>query len=156
MRTAVIVPALLSFVLCPVHRVSAQDQQVEVTSAPIPQRLDARFRIVPTQNIWNVLLLDTSTGRVWQVQYALSDTTLAGRWAINLEALVPAADTKSGRFTLYATHNTFNFILLDQDTGRAWQIQWSLNAKNRGIIHDLGGVTVTPDGGTLRSSLTSA
>src|SRR3989442_3696 len=69
--------------------------------------------------------------------HTLCTAEAAGRWAMHLEAWVPAADTKSGRFTLYATDNSFNFILLDQDTGRGWQIQWSLNAKNRGIIHDL-------------------
>ncbi|MEI6662551.1 MAG: hypothetical protein WCL01_10525 [Comamonadaceae bacterium] len=36
-----------------------------------------------------------------------------------------ATGGKPGRFTLYPTRNMYNFILLDQDVGRTWQIQWS-------------------------------
>ena len=137
MRAVLIVPALvLAFVMAP-DALAAQDQQVAITSAPIQQRLDTRFRVFPTDNIWTLLLLDTSNGRVWQMQYALSDSTFAGRFVINSTPLVATAEAKPGRFTLYATHNMFNFVLLDQENGRAWQIQWSQNAKSRGIINDL-------------------
>ncbi len=37
------------------------------------QRLDARFRVFKTKNIWNTLHLDTQTGQVWQVQIGLKD-----------------------------------------------------------------------------------
>jgi hypothetical protein len=137
MRAVLIAPALvLAFVMDP-QALAAQDQQVAITSAPIQQRLDARFRIVPTDNIWTLLLLDTANGRVWQMQYALSDSTSAGRFVINSKPLVATAEAKPGRFTIYATHNMFNFVLLDQENGHAWQIQWSQNAKSRGIINDL-------------------
>lgn len=33
------------------------------------QRLDARFRLFKTSNTWNVLELDTQTGKVWQIQF---------------------------------------------------------------------------------------
>jgi hypothetical protein len=137
MRAVVIVLALGFILLMGSEPVAAQDQEVAVTSAPIPQRLDMRFRIFPTQNIWTFLLLDTSNGRVWQLQYALSDSTSAGRWVINSDPLILTADAKPGRFTIYATRNMYNFLLLDQESGRAWQIQWSQSAKNRGIVNDL-------------------
>jgi hypothetical protein len=34
-------------------------------------------------------------------------------------------DEIPGRFTLYATTNIYNFVLLDQIDGRTWQVQWS-------------------------------
>jgi hypothetical protein len=33
-------------------------------------------------------------------------------------------DGQSGRFTLYPTKNIHTFILLDQETGDAWHVQW--------------------------------
>jgi hypothetical protein len=137
MRTFATVTASLLLLLVQIEPLNAQSQEVAVTSAPIPQRLDVRFRLFPTANIWNFLLLDTSDGRVWQVQYGLADSTPAGRWVVNAKPLVVTANAKPGRFTIYATHNMFNFVVLDQEDGRAWQMQWSLEAAKRGMIHDL-------------------
>lgn len=133
----VIASFLLLLFFCRIEPLHAQSQEVAVTSAPIPQRLDARFRLFPTANIWTFLLLDTFNGRVWQVQYALSDSTSAGRWVINSRSLVATPEAKPGRFTIYATHSMYNFVVLDQEDGRAWQMQWSLEAAKRGMIHDL-------------------
>ncbi len=134
-----LVTVIVSACLLPfrIGALNAQTQEVAVTSAPIPQRLDVGFRLFPTVNIWTFLLLDTSNGRVWQVQYTLTDSTSAGRWVINSKPLVATADARRGRFTIYATHNLFNFVVLDQEDGRAWQMQWSPEADKRGMIHDL-------------------
>ena len=43
-------------------------------------------------------------------------------------------EEENGRFTLYPTTNTFNFILLDQIDGRTWQVQWSFEKKKRMIL----------------------
>jgi hypothetical protein len=32
-----------------------------------------------------------------------------------------------GRFTLYPTQNIYTFVLLNQDNGVAWQVQWAPN-----------------------------
>jgi hypothetical protein len=137
MRALVIVPAFVLISLLESNPIAAQIPQVAVASAPIPQRLDVRFRVFPTDNIWTFLLLDTANGLVWQMQYSISDSTSAGRFAVNSQPLIATADAKPGRFTLYATHNMFNFVLLDQENGNAWQIQWSTNAKGRGIVNNL-------------------
>ena len=137
MRTLVIVPAFALLCFAEAQPVAAQNQQLALASAPIPQSLDARFRVFPTDNIWTLLLLDTSNGRVWQIQYSISDSVAAGRLAVNSLPLVAPAGAKAGRFTLCATHNMYNFILLDEVDGRAWQVQWSPNAKNRGIVNEL-------------------
>lgn len=115
----------------------AQTPQTDATSTHTSQHLEGRYRMVPTQNLWTFLLLDSSTGRLWQVQYAVGDKSIPGRWAINSDPLVDTAQEKVGRFAIYTTYNMYNFILLDRDTGRAWQVQWSTDAESRGIIRDL-------------------
>ena len=37
----------------------------------------------------------------------------------------------AGRFELYPTENTFNFILLDKDFGTTYQVQWGFEYKDR-------------------------
>jgi hypothetical protein len=105
---------------------TAQPTEVEYEM----QRIDARYRIFKTRNVWNTLLLDTQTGQVWQVQVGLKNEDRM-RVALNKEVLAnPAA--KPGRFTLYSSRNMYQFILLDQENGRTWQIQWSTDS-NSGI-----------------------
>jgi hypothetical protein len=87
------------------------------------QRIDARYRIFKTANIWNLLELDTQTGSVWQLQFSTGSTD--GRMKMEVRSEVVADGSKPGRFTLYPTRNMFNFIMLDQDTGKTWQVQWS-------------------------------
>jgi hypothetical protein len=87
------------------------------------QRLDARFRLFKTSNTWNFLELDTQTGKVWQVQFSVGEKDSRLKIEVRPDA-VPGA-TKPGRFTLYPTRNMYNFILLDQDAGKTWQVQWS-------------------------------
>ena len=101
---------------------------------PIPeptQNPAAIFRLFRTQNIYTFLRLDTRSGQLWQVQWGIGDENRLAR-TINETPL--ANDGKPGRFTLYPTENIYNFMLLDQDTGLVWQVQWSLEAKQRLII----------------------
>jgi hypothetical protein len=88
------------------------------------QRLDARHRMFKTTNAWNFLQLDTQTGKVWQVQFSVDKDS---RMKIEVRPEVVATGGKPGRFTLYPTRNMFNFILLDQDMGKTWQVQWSID-----------------------------
>jgi hypothetical protein len=91
------------------------------------------YRLFATTNIWTFILLDTATGRAWQVNYFL-DGTPGARSDINRSSLLPdGATPKNGRFTLYSTNNMYNFLLLDREDSRIWQLQWSLESKNRGI-----------------------
>ena len=114
---------------------SQPSQRDRPAAAPI--RLDARYTLTPTQNTWVSLLLDSSTGRVWQVHFALADSVFAGRLAINEEPLVPPAAARVGRFIFQGTSNIFTFLLLDQEDGRVWQVQWSNDEDNRGIVRQL-------------------
>jgi len=95
------------------------------------QRLDVRFRLFRTDNMWSYLLLDTSDGRLWHVTFTTDqDKGARLKIPINTEALVATSSVKNGRFTLYPTDNMWNFLLLDQDDGLVWQCQFTMDGNN--------------------------
>lgn len=94
---------------------------------------NVRFKLFPTENVWTFLKLDTSTGKIWQVQYSINDDN-RGEVELNNNALVSDLDAENGRFTLYPTKNMFNFILLDQIEGKMWQVQCSIEEEKRVIL----------------------
>ena len=103
--------------------------KIKFQSEPL-QRLDVRFRLFRTDNMWSYLLLDTSDGRLWHVTYTTDkDKGARLKIPINDEELVTMDSAKNGRFTLYPTDNMWNFLLLDQDDGRVWQCQFTMGAK---------------------------
>lgn len=91
------------------------------------------YQMFKTQNMWTFIKLDTRNGRMWQVQYAVSDNN-RGEVALNSKPLVDKSKEAEGRFTLYETDNIFNFILLDTYDGRTWQVQWGLNDSDRIVV----------------------
>ena len=68
------------------------------------------------------------------MHFAVSDSAFSGRLALNEDVLAPAVGAHIGRFAIRETQNIFTFLLLDQDDGRVWQVQWSNEARNRGIV----------------------
>ena len=95
------------------------------------QRLDVRFRLFRTDNMWSYLLLDTSDGRLWHVTFTTDkDKGARLKIPINTEALTATSSAKNARFTLYPTDNMWNFLLLDQDDGRVWQCQFTMDGSN--------------------------
>lgn len=110
-RMALFVTALLVFTV----PVLAQDNVPEPT-----QKTDVPYRMFRTQNIYTLLKLDTRTGQVWQVQWGDE----GHRFVTSISLKVLAVGGRVGRFTLCPTMNIFTFILLDQEDGRAWQVQW--------------------------------
>ena len=105
---------------------SAEEGILEPTQNPV-----AEYRLFNTKNIFTLLKLDTRDGRIWQVQWGDKDHRFIQ--PINLKALV--SDGKVGRFTLYATGNIYTFVLLDQEAGDAWYIQWGATPVTRFIVH---------------------
>lgn len=96
-------------------------------------RSEDHFKLYPTTNIWTFLKLDTRTGELWQVQFDISEDNRF-QTSLNTRDLTYGSSTKAGRFELYPTQNSYNFLLLDKHTGRVWQAQWSTKASNRFII----------------------
>ncbi len=81
------------------------------------------YRLFSTRNMYTFIKLNTRNGQMWQVQWGTESkyrfvTTLSDISLVNKE------EEKNGRFFLYPTTNIYNFILLDQINGRAWQVQW--------------------------------
>ena len=124
--------------LIPGVSMSQNDQLVQKRADPVSgSDIAYRYRLFETTNIWTFILLDTAAGRAWQVQYSVDDTP-AVRVVINERSLLPEGDNpKNGRFTLYPTQNTYNFLLLDRADSRIWQLQWSLESKFRGIMRSI-------------------
>jgi len=97
------------------------------------------YRLFGTKNMWTFVLLDTTNGRAWQVQYSVDESPTT-KWEINELPLLPdGANPTNGRFTVYSTDNIYNFLLLDRVDGRIWQLQWSADARSRGIMRYIPG-----------------
>ena len=121
----------------------ASRSQTHVSTPPRPAAAEAapqssqlrtppdnpRYRAFKTQNMWNLLILDSRTGRLWQAQYSVSTASQRTIWPIQLIALANESGT-NGRFTLTMTDNMWNFILLDSDTGMALQCQFSVDSQD--------------------------
>jgi hypothetical protein len=90
------------------------------------------FRLFSTKNIYIFIKLNTRNGQMWQVQWSNEDDRL--QIPLSLTSRVSNEEEKNGRFFLYPTTNIYNFILLDQLDGRAWQVQWSTESKERMVI----------------------
>ena len=99
------------------------------------------YKLYPTENMWTFLELETFSGRIWQVQYSM-ESNKRFKTVLNSTDYVYMFDDDNsvafaGRFELYKTQNTYNFLLLDTFSGRVWQIQWSLDSKNRGVVDQI-------------------
>ncbi len=97
------------------------------------------YKLYPTDNIYNFLKLDTSTGFIWVVQWSLESESRFSS-VLNPNVLVDRDEFKNydelpaGRFELYPTQNTYTFLLQDVRDGRNWQVQWSLDPDEWFII----------------------
>jgi hypothetical protein len=95
----------------------------------------ATYRLFPTQNYWTFIKLDTRNGKMWQVHFTINDDDITGEFVLNsLPLNFNEKKEINGRFTLYPTENIYNFLLLDQIDGLVYQVQWSMDSDNRGIV----------------------
>lgn len=101
-------------------------ENIEDKTEPI-----ARFKLYKTENIYNLLKLDTASGRIEQLQWSFDDDK-EGTMIINAEDL-SIINNKPGTFELYPTNNMYQFILLDKIFGRTWHVQWGIGSGKRWI-----------------------
>ena len=115
----------------------------------IPSEYTPKFKLYKTDNMYTFLKLDTATGQINQMQYSVGED-LQGEVVLQWRNLCTSdmsdedflkidwenTPFPNNRYILKPTENMYNFILLDQTDGRMWQIQWSMEAENRGIVHD--------------------
>ncbi len=93
-----------------------------------------RYKLIPTQNMWTFIKIDTQTGQMWQLQYSVDEDKGRFEYDLNPNALIVSDKKVNGRFELYPTQNIYNFILLDRIDGKTWQVQWSFDKENRAVI----------------------
>lgn len=135
---AAVIVSLIPFCGCHASQSDAEQSvvaEVDDTSYDVP-----RYKLYPTENTWNLLELDTRTGRIWQVQYVVNSSNRFKDqivWSM-LDYDIDEDTAPDGRFELYPTHNMYNFLLVDQLTGRVWQIQWSTDEDAlQGIVDEI-------------------
>lgn len=109
-----------------------QETNAWLENIEIDLSLKQRYKLYPTENMYNFLQLDTKTGKIEQVQWSL-DSDKEGTWIINASDLSYGNGYGSGSFELYPTKNMYQFILLDKTNGRKWHIQWGFESKKRWI-----------------------
>ena len=114
-------------------------QDISINSANLSriQRANATFHLYKTHNFSTFLLLDTRDGRVWQLHWAINNKGYNGLNTLNPESLATQNDENIGRFTLYPTTNFGIYILLDQETGRTWLCQFSVDKPEFRFIRPL-------------------
>ena len=92
-----------------------------------------RYKMYQTENIYNLLKLDTRTGAVWQVQYRMKGvkaSTVPIEYGFSVGVILESIGW-DGRFELYPTKNMYTFILLDTGTGNTYQVQWGTDSDHR-------------------------
>jgi len=94
--------------------------------------LKGRYKLYQTENIYNLLELDTKTGMIKQVQWSL-DADNESSFTINADDLSSWHSYGSGCFELYPTKNMYQFILIDKTDGRKWHVQWGMESDKRWI-----------------------
>ena len=113
------------------ERLNTIEQKLEILDVDLS--LKNRYKMYKTENVYNLLKLDTKTGRIWQVQWYLDDKSKEGTWTINDTDLSYGIGYGSNSFELYSTNNMYQFILIDKTDGRMWHVQWGIGDKNRWI-----------------------
>ena len=103
-------------------------------------KMAERYKLYPTENMWTFLKLDTKTGRVWQDQYAINSNSRIQSQFVSVRLSWDedwGALSNIGRFELYPTQNMYTFLLMDKKLGTIWQIQWSTDPDNRGVVAEI-------------------
>lgn len=110
--------------------IAQNDAPIQLASSSI-QNKDAKYLLFPTKNNFIFLKLNTRNGEVSMVQYSLEGNQVDIKINSWEYPLVTKEQESNGRFFLYPTVNFYNFLLVDQINGRVWQVQWSVEEKNR-------------------------
>lgn len=125
------------FIVCFVFLVtvitlSAQNV-IDTTFVDTGKEYVARYKLYSTNNMWIFLKLDTSNGRLWLVQWSL-DNDKRFETFLSIFPKVGKNEEVAGRFVLYPTQNSYNFIMLDRISGKTYQVQWAIEYEKRFVV----------------------
>ena len=88
---------------------------------------------------WNRWYYDDM--KYWQEEYnskpdsIVSAEDKANKKPISLEQYIGNNNVaQNGKFKLYPTGNTYNFIMVDVESGKTWQVQWSTKENERLVL----------------------
>ena len=121
-------------VLDSIH-IKVKDISKQLAKQYVDGVLSNTYKLYKTGNIYTFLRLNTSNGKIDQVQWnldrdkefitVLNDVDLTYGISIG---------NNNGRFELYPTENMFQFLLLDKNFGSMWHVQWGLDSEKRWIV----------------------
>jgi hypothetical protein len=111
----------------------AQSTTSETPSQNISPDSAVVYRLFATKNKYTFIKLNTRNGQMTHVQWG-TGTNDSFEYPLSNISQVSKEDERNGRFFLYPTTNLYNFILLDQIDGRAWQVQWNTEEKSRLVL----------------------
>ncbi len=113
------------------HLDSIVEEIDELIHNAVSLRIDEyrnRYKMYQTENMYNLLKLDTQTGKIEQVQWSLDEDK---EFSISINSEDLSLSNTINSFELYPTQNMYQFILLDKASGRTWHVQWGLTYKKR-------------------------
>lgn len=111
------------------------DKQMNQQALSVVNNKEARYVLFQTANYHIFIKLDTRTGRMWLVQFSTEKLSDSFEATLSTTNLVQTGDVEeNGRFYLYPTTNIYTFILVDQISGPTYQVQWSTEPSNRGVL----------------------
>ncbi len=91
-----------------------------------------RYKMYKTTHDYILLKLDTATGRVWMVQIGMGDKSTRKEIAVDDSSPLNETDIAiNGRFELYPTNNSYNFVMIDTHVGTTYQVQWHTESNKR-------------------------
>lgn len=96
------------------------------------QNPEAGHRIFRTDYFSILFQLDTTTGKLWIVEYNIENDSYK-KYVFNSENLAEGKPQKQGRFTMYPTWNKWVFILVDQIDGTLWRVDWSFDKEKNSL-----------------------
>ena len=106
-----------------VYQIQDDGQTFLVREAETPNNeKENRYVLQKTKNIWTFLLLDKSTGKLWQCQFSASSVKDILSVAINT---IDLTNSEDGEFTLQPMTSMYQFYLTNQKTGEMWMVQWT-------------------------------
>lgn len=137
MKTRTIAISLLVFSMCftscsnngeKLEEIEKQVNKIVLNTA----NTEPIYKLYPTRNMWNFLKLDTRNGKISIVQFSVEDNEKQFEYELSNKAL--CENNAPGRFMLQPTENIYNFIMLDQVSGKTYQVQWSFEEDKRFIL----------------------
>ncbi len=100
-----------------VYGAIAYGQEIHMQPTQDP---NSNYRLFNTNNVYTLLKLDTRSGKIWQIQWGREEE----RFTLPISLQQLSKNSNPGRFTLYPTNNIYTFVLLDQEAGDTWHVQW--------------------------------